>query len=137
MKSLGFFGKCSGIISDGISLLLWNKHDRTRHKKRKHLSTIKNASSVTLPSKVRSGRVRRMLTLCQSLASDDASTPGRDRTCNLRIRSPLLYPLSYGRKLFDSKILSCFSSSHFLGLTPAFTPDIFSVIVAPGCVSQL
>lgn len=25
------------------------------------------------------------------------STPGRDRTCNLRIRSPLLYPLSYGR----------------------------------------
>ena len=26
-----------------------------------------------------------------------ASTPGRIRTCNLRIRSPLLCPLSYGR----------------------------------------
>lgn len=25
-------------------------------------------------------------------------TPGRSRTCNLRIRSPLLYPLSYGRR---------------------------------------
>jgi hypothetical protein len=23
--------------------------------------------------------------------------PGRDRTCDHRIRSPLLYPLSYGR----------------------------------------
>ncbi len=26
------------------------------------------------------------------------STPGRIRTCNQRIRNPLLYPLSYGRK---------------------------------------
>ena len=25
------------------------------------------------------------------------STPGRIRTCNQRIRNPLLYPLSYGR----------------------------------------
>ena len=34
----------------------------------------------------------------QAVASDDPSTPGRNRTCNLRIRSPLLCPLSYGRK---------------------------------------
>ncbi len=34
--------------------------------------------------------VRRGATKCES-------TPGRTRTCNLRIRSPLLYPLSYGR----------------------------------------
>ena len=29
--------------------------------------------------------------------SNFSSTPGRTRTCNQRIRNPLLYPLSYGR----------------------------------------
>ena len=27
-----------------------------------------------------------------------AGAPGRDRTCDLRFRKPLLYPLSYGGK---------------------------------------
>jgi len=31
------------------------------------------------------------------VAAAGDSAPGRTRTCNLRIRSPLLYPLSYGR----------------------------------------
>ena len=30
---------------------------------------------------------------CQTPVSDWQSTPGRNRTCNLRIRSPLLYPI--------------------------------------------
>ena len=30
-------------------------------------------------------------------ATDDESTPDRIRTCDLRIRNPLLYPLSYRR----------------------------------------
>ena len=33
------------------------------------------------------------------------STPGRIRTCNQRIRNPLLYPLSYGRKQFNGNEL--------------------------------
>ncbi len=33
----------------------------------------------------------------QKGAKDCESTPGRTRTCNQRIRNPLLYPLSYGR----------------------------------------
>jgi integrase len=33
------------------------------------------------------------------------STPGRIRTCNQRIRNPLLYPLSYGRKLLIIYVL--------------------------------
>ena len=42
--------------------------------------------------------VRRGATECES-------TPGRTRTCNLRIRSPLLYPLSYGRKRIQASDL--------------------------------
>jgi integrase len=34
----------------------------------------------------------------QQGAKKSESTPGRTRTCNQRIRNPLLYPLSYGRK---------------------------------------
>ena len=33
-------------------------------------------------------------------------TPGRIRTCDLLIRSPLLYPLSYGRTLVNYITLS-------------------------------
>ena len=33
----------------------------------------------------------------RALLHKHKSTPGRNRTYNLRIRSPLLYPLSYGR----------------------------------------
>ena len=38
------------------------------------------------------------------------STPGRIRTCNQRIRNPLLYPLSYGRKMLCLSGLSTFLS---------------------------
>jgi hypothetical protein len=31
------------------------------------------------------------------LRRGELGAPGRIRTCNLRIRRPLLYPLSYGR----------------------------------------
>ena len=37
-----------------------------------------------------------------SKANDVQSTPGRIRTCNQRIRNPLLYPLSYGRQYSTS-----------------------------------
>jgi len=36
-------------------------------------------------------------TRCHPDRTGDQSAPSRIRTCNLRIRSPLLYPLSYGR----------------------------------------
>jgi Phage integrase family len=42
----------------------------------------------------------RVAGLCEDVrrgASECDSTPGRIRTCNQRIRNPLLYPLSYGR----------------------------------------
>ena len=38
-------------------------------------------------------------------ATTSRSTPGRIRTCNQRIRNPLLYPLSYGRESFHCKDL--------------------------------
>jgi hypothetical protein len=37
------------------------------------------------------------------LTCGDAGAPGRIRTCGLGIRSPLLYPLSYGRAAWMSR----------------------------------
>ena len=34
-------------------------------------------------------------------ATRSGNTPGRTRTCDPRIRNPLLYPLSYGRKMLQ------------------------------------
>lgn len=45
-----------------------------------------------------SSDVRRIDEACPSVASPVSNAPGAIRTLNLRIRSPLLYPLSYGRK---------------------------------------
>lgn len=39
--------------------------------------------------------------LCRRLSSADSGAPGRDRTYDLGIRSPLLYPLSYERMSSD------------------------------------
>jgi integrase len=37
---------------------------------------------------------------CTELSPDGESTPGRNRTCNLRIRSPLLYPIELRAQTF-------------------------------------
>ncbi len=39
------------------------------------------------------------------------SAPGRTRTCNQRIRNPLLYPLSYGRMFILSNKILCSSDN--------------------------
>jgi len=46
----------------------------------------------------------------RAVAAAGESTPGRNRTCNLRIRSPLLYPLSYGRKSLNHFYFYCIPS---------------------------
>jgi hypothetical protein len=47
-----------------------------------------------------SGQSPRLILSTQTIARKGTfrSTPGRIRTCNQRIRNPLLYPLSYGRQ---------------------------------------
>ncbi len=57
----------------------------------------------------------------QAVAGDDENAPGRTRTCNLRIRSPLLYPLSYGRKrLLFPGVLTSSADLLEWNVTPAF-----------------
>ena len=53
--------------------------------------------------KERASRAR--VATCQGLSLPDNGAPGRIRTCNPRIRSPRLYPLSYGRKCFEYRTL--------------------------------
>jgi hypothetical protein len=55
------------------------------------------------------------------------STPGRIRTCDQRIRNPLLYPLSYGRNLLHFKdlwqflVTLCFSITAVYATLLAFS----------------
>ncbi len=45
---------------------------------------------------------------CTDLTDDDSNTPGRNRTCNLRIRSPLLYPIELrAQGLFEWLAFHC------------------------------
>ena len=53
--------------------------------------------------KERASRAR--VATCQGLSLPDNGAPGRIRTCNPRIRSPRLYPLSYGRKCLEYRTL--------------------------------
>jgi hypothetical protein len=54
------------------------------------------------------------------------SAPGRNRTCDLRFRKPLLYPLSYGGNVLELLYFSSGTSPsipHPTGLLPTCYPD--------------
>jgi hypothetical protein len=59
-------------------------------------------------------------------AWEDGCAPGRIRTCGLRIRSPLLYPLSYGRETVYAL------REKDTAPTPLYAP---SAVAAPGVSS--
>ena len=54
------------------------------------------------------------------------STPGRDRTCDLRFRKPSLYPLSYEGNCCGDRQLQPIAKYGFIGLTPGLTPACIS-----------
>ena len=56
------------------------------------------------------------------------STPGRNRTCDLRFRKPSLYPLSYEGKCFDNPRLRPAAKYRSIGLTPVLTPAYISAV---------
>ena len=69
---------------------------------------------------------------------EQRSEGDRDRTCDLRIKSPLLYQLSYAPKHGKTSVLLTCERHHEMGLTPILTPAKLaaSKTTPSGCQTQ-